>query len=264
MYPYRDDEYFPAYLQAYPFGFSDTSNFDESTGPNNTEGLEADPASVMAVALNSLGYGSLLNPGGGAPNGGMVVPGVGVVMPFGYGSSPAAFTGPGVSRGTGIGVGASMAGDGGGGGGPVADYAMTDDWAAAAANGVSCWDYPDGVPVWVPGPYGSNPTGTPQTGPQCWRPAKNSVPQITAPLLPQATIQNLPSIVGQANASGPPVANNQIFSPSSLLNPLPQIVAGPKASPQPQCNPITQWVNDNPMFAAGVLALGLMFALKKK
>lgn len=34
----------------------------------------------------------------------------------------------------------------------------------------ACWDKPAGVDVWVPGPGGWTPVGTPSTGPRCWTP----------------------------------------------------------------------------------------------
>lgn len=118
-----------------------------------------------------------------------------------------------------------------------------------------CWDYPGGVPVWVPGTT-LTPVGTPQTGPQCMNTGNNAVPTAVPSPLPHATTQPMPSVVSQG------VPNNQLFSPTSLLNPMPQIVAGPKAAPSP-CSGLTQWVNDNPVMAAGLLLAGLLFAMRK-
>lgn len=186
MYPYRDDEYYPAYLEAYTYGAIDVSDFDVN-----------DPTAATFAGVSGSGSNGL--------------------------------------------------------GGSMPDYTMTAEWAAAAANGVSCWDYPSGIPVWVPGPYGSNPTGTPSSGPQCF--GNNAIPAAAPSPLPQATIQPLPTVTTRAPKD---------FSPSGLLNPLPQIVAGPKAAPMPVCNPFNQWVNDNPLLAAGVLALGFMWAMSGK
>ena len=87
------------------------------------------------------------------------------------------------------------------------------------------------------------------------------------PSMPQATIQNTPNIVAQANAAAAnngQVPNSQVFGPTSILNPLPQIVAGPKATPGPTCNPVTQWVNENPFLAALLLGAGFLWATSKK
>jgi hypothetical protein len=214
--------YSPAYLPAYPFGVIDTSNLPYD--PNAAATIDA-PPSQLDVAANA--FAALGVPASTA----LTV----------AASSPAAST--------------SLLGDST----AMPDFTMTPDWAAAAANGVSCWDYPNGVPVWVPGPYGSNPTGTPSTGPQCW--ASNAVPTAQPSPLPMATVQPLPTVV---NAAPTPVADNQIFSPTSLLNPMPQIVAGPKAAPAPTCDPISAWVNDNPLLAAAILAAGFIAVMSKK
>ena len=45
---------------------------------------------------------------------------------------------------------------------------------------VACWDYPNGVAVWVPGPGGWTPIGDPTTGPQCWQGGDMSLSQFQA------------------------------------------------------------------------------------
>lgn len=126
---------------------------------------------------------------------------------------------------------------GGGGGGPYVD----------------CWDHPGGVDVWVPGSV-LNPMGSAQTGPQCFS-GQNILPTPAPEPMPKATIQPLPQVIT-------PAAGGRSFSPTGLLNPLPQIVAGPKAAPAPTCNPISQWVNENPLLAVGVLVLGFFVGKK--
>ena len=135
-------------------------------------------------------------------------------------------------------------------------YPMSADWQNAAAHGVSCWDYPAGVPVWVPGPYGSNPTGTPQTGPQCW-----AQPVITqAPAAPAA----LPA---PAPAPLPPPPVLPVLSPANISQPLPDISSTlePAAVVEPSCWCIlNQQISDHPLAAIGVLAVTAAILFRKK
>lgn len=75
----------------------------------------------------------------------------------------------------------------------------------------------------------------------------------------------MPSIVGQANASSSSPTNSSVLTPTDLLNPLPQIVPGPTPDNDLNvCSPLTQWVASNPLLAAGLLAIGFIFAMKGK
>jgi hypothetical protein len=79
----------------------------------------------------------------------------------------------------------------------------------------------------------------------------------TAAEMPHATLATLPTIITPTN-------DTRLFSPNSLLNPLPQIVPGPTSSPEQTCNPLTQWVSDNPLLAAIGLGALAFWALGSK
>ena len=50
------------------------------------------------------------------------------------------------------------------------------------------------------------------------------------------------------------------LTPSSLLNPMPSITNSTPAVVGPACTGINQWINDNPLFAVGILA-GIAFLM---
>ena len=74
--------------------------------------------------------------------------------------------------------------------------------------------------------------------------------------MPQATAAVLPSLVSTINQLNP---QQSYLTPQDVLKPLPSIVdTAPMVLDQTAaglsgCNPITQWVTDNPLLAAGVL-----------
>ena len=50
------------------------------------------------------------------------------------------------------------------------------------------------------------------------------------------------------------------LTPSSVLNPMPSITNSTPQVVGPACTGVNQWINDNPLFAVGILA-GLAFLL---
>ncbi len=56
------------------------------------------------------------------------------------------------------------------------------------------------------------------------------------------------------------VATQPGLTPSSLLNPMPSITNSTPQVVGPACTGVNQWINDNPLFAVGILA-GLAFLM---
>lgn len=76
--------------------------------------------------------------------------------------------------------------------------------------------------------------------------------------MPVSTTSSMPSMTATSQlltASPQPG-----LTPSSLLNPMPSITNSTPVVVGPSCSGINQWVNDNPLLAAGILA-GLAFLM---
>jgi hypothetical protein len=87
--------------------------------------------------------------------------------------------------------------------------------------------------------------------------------------MPESTTMMLPSITGTAQAAGATTGSSggivQNLSPVDLLKPMPSIVdTAPTVVPGVACDGISQWVNNNPLFAIGALALLAWFVYGKK
>jgi hypothetical protein len=99
-------------------------------------------------------------------------------------------------------------------------------------------------------------------------PAIAVLPGSSYPTLPLPTTQTMPQIVQQAQnnirANGGTLPDTSLFSPQSLLRPLPQIVPTPIGDIPPACNSFAGWVSANPMLAVGVLAIGYFLLSGKK
>ncbi len=76
--------------------------------------------------------------------------------------------------------------------------------------------------------------------------------------MPVSTTAVMPSIVYSAQLLGQ--APQPGLTPASLLNPMPSITNSLPAIVGPQCTGVNQWINDNPLLAAGILA-GLAFLM---
>lgn len=79
-----------------------------------------------------------------------------------------------------------------------------------------------------------------------------------ADTMPVSTTAVMPSITYSAQllATSPQPG----LTPASLLNPMPSITNSTPAVIGPACTGVNQWVNDNPLFALGILA-GLAFIM---
>lgn len=72
-----------------------------------------------------------------------------------------------------------------------------------------------------------------------------------ADLMPISTTAVMPSLTYTANQlSASPQPG---LTPASLLNPMPSITNSTPIVVGPTCSGINQWVNDNPLLAAGIL-----------
>jgi hypothetical protein len=90
-------------------------------------------------------------------------------------------------------------------------------------------------------------------------------------VMPAATAINRPSVsdtvaVGTMwdwfNAPATPMP--PVLTPLSLTRPMPAIVQSqPVDVSIPVCDPVSQWVSDNPMWAAGLLAVAALFVFKR-
>jgi len=76
--------------------------------------------------------------------------------------------------------------------------------------------------------------------------------------MPVSTTAVMPSITTTARALGD--VPQPGLTPSSLLNPMPSITNSTPQVVGPACTGINQWINDNPLFAVGILA-GLAFLM---
>lgn len=87
--------------------------------------------------------------------------------------------------------------------------------------------------------------------------------------MPESTTMMLPTITGTAQAQGATTGSSggivQNLSPVDLLKPMPSIVnTDPTVVPGVACDSISQWVNQNPLFALGALGLLAWFVYSKK
>lgn len=81
--------------------------------------------------------------------------------------------------------------------------------------------------------------------------------------LPQPTTMIMPGIVDTAQLTQPnTMGNSTDLTPQDLLKPLPSIVDNQPVQVA-QCNSFAQWVDQNPLMAAGLL-LGLAWFTFKK
>lgn len=76
--------------------------------------------------------------------------------------------------------------------------------------------------------------------------------------MPSPTTAVMPSITYSAQMLG--TSPQPGLTPSSLLNPMPSITNSTPAVVGPACTGVNQWINDNPLFALGILA-GLAFIM---
>lgn len=74
--------------------------------------------------------------------------------------------------------------------------------------------------------------------------------------MPVSTTAVMPSMTYTAQVFG--TAPQPGLTPSSLLNPMPSITNSTPLVVGPACTGVNQWINDNPLLAAGILA-GLAF-----
>lgn len=91
-------------------------------------------------------------------------------------------------------------------------------------------------------------------------------PMDYAVTLPKATTQSMPSMTATAQAQGLQIGSSPQpgLMPSDLLKPLPSIVHTDPAVLEPDCDPISKWVEENTLLAAlGLAAIG-MFLLNKR
>lgn len=77
-------------------------------------------------------------------------------------------------------------------------------------------------------------------------------------MMPVSTTAVMPSITYSAQLLGQ--APQPGLTPASLLNPMPSITNSAPAIVGPTCTGVNQWINDNPLLAAGILA-GLAFIM---
>lgn len=70
--------------------------------------------------------------------------------------------------------------------------------------------------------------------------------------MPVSTTAVMPSITATAQAFG--TAPQPGLTPASLLNPMPSITNSTPLVVGQECSGISQWINDNPLLAAGILA----------
>lgn len=81
-------------------------------------------------------------------------------------------------------------------------------------------------------------------------------------VMPQATTAIMPSMTNTAIVAT--LTNKPEFTPKDLLKPMPSIVnTAPVQAPNP-CDGFSQWVSDNPLMAAGLLAGLAWFMFKGK
>ena len=77
------------------------------------------------------------------------------------------------------------------------------------------------------------------------------------PGTPNFTSAQMPSMTTTANAAAPTTAQPPAITPQYLNQRLPSIVSNvPMDMTQNDCDPVSQWVNENPMLAIGALILG--------
>lgn len=86
---------------------------------------------------------------------------------------------------------------------------------------------------------------------------------LAAPIyLPKPTSQTMPNIVADARRNGGGSPSSVPFSPDTILNPMPRIVAPPMDSGMEQtCGGFASWVSANPVMA-GLGLVGLYFVLQ--
>lgn len=76
--------------------------------------------------------------------------------------------------------------------------------------------------------------------------------------MPVSTTAVMPSITYSAQMLG--TSPQPGLTPQSLLNPMPSITNSTPVVVGPACTGVNQWINDNPLFAIGILA-GLAFLM---
>jgi hypothetical protein len=99
----------------------------------------------------------------------------------------------------------------------------------------------------------ANPTGTGGTAIAAYTTAGGAIPVTPAP--PQFTTASMPTMQGTANAvTGNPQGQQPVLTPQWLNQHLPSIVDHtPMVKDSSPCDPVSQWVNDNPLLAGALL-----------
>ena len=85
--------------------------------------------------------------------------------------------------------------------------------------------------------------------------------------IPRNVTTVMPSLVAQANTQAliqSAVQEQPVLTPGDLSRPLPSIVTTEPVQVGPVCDPMTAWINDNPMLALGVLGVLAYFTFGHK
>lgn len=90
-------------------------------------------------------------------------------------------------------------------------------------------------------------------------------------VMPAATAAMRPSVSDTVAAgtlwdwfNAPATPMPPVLTPLSLTRPMPSIVqSAPVDVSIPVCDPVSQWVSDNPVWAVGLLAVAAVFLLKR-